>query len=108
MALKHFFLLLPLFLLSCTKESTRTALKFEINQCCNFYSGTDCENDVLAETIDCFFEEENIETFELFIAEVGIPSICINCCFCPEGKILFLEVEEEDVEKLLELDFVKV
>lgn len=84
---------------------TRTALKYELADCCNFYEGIDCENEEIAEAIDCFFKKEDIKAFDLFLDDGKREVICSHCCGCPTGQTLFLEVKNENVDRLIELDF---
>ena len=89
---------------ACEKDDLVT-VKYGLFACCNFYEELGCNEASLAENIACALDGEGIPYFNGEVVVEGPHVVCITCCQCPSGEVLYLDVHESDLPALFDLGF---
>ena len=101
LALLFFF---SLVMFSCSKEQDTVTMRLEIFECCNPWDDLQIRPTEQV-IIGVFFRNEGLDSKSIDIEKLGDGVICGQCCECPTGNFVLIEIERSEIKTARKLGF---
>lgn len=77
----------------------------DIVECCNIWDGMETDKINVEEIVADFLQNKNIFAIQTWIDEDGTALDCHQCCGCPTGQRVKIEIRGEELGSALQLGF---